>query len=92
MDIIKYEKFNNIFAVDCFDKEFEQLFDSSSYKRYAEWLRRNLHNLDTRGKNAVDGSHIEKLYKDGFIYIQSVIQGVKLTHVLSFILQQKTIT
>ncbi len=66
MDIIKYEKFNNIFAVDCFDKEFEQLFDSSSYKRYAEWLRRNLHNLDTRGKNAVDGSHIEKLYKDGF--------------------------
>ena len=42
MDIIKYEKFNNIFAVDCFDKEFEQLFDSSSYKRYAEWLRRNL--------------------------------------------------
>lgn len=92
MDIIKYEKFNNIFAVDCFDKEFEQLFDSSSYKRYAEWLRRNLHNLDTRGKTLLTEVILKSSIKMDSIYIQSVIQGVKLTHVLSFILQQKTIT
>lgn len=62
MDIIQFsEDFKKVFAVDCFEKEFESLFSPSDYKRYANWLQRNLRNLDNYGKKAVDGYRIEKL-------------------------------
>ena len=92
MDIIKYEKFNNIFAVDCFDKEFEQLFIHQVIKDmrngYAEICIIQIQ----EGKTLLTEVILKSSIKMDSIYIQSVIQGVKLTHVLSFILQQKTIT
>lgn len=64
MDIVLLDGFQKIYAVDCFEKEFQHLFDSASLKRYTNWLWRNLRNLDRYGKKAVDGTHIEKLRHD----------------------------
>lgn len=62
MDIVVFQDdFKNIYAVDCFEKEFQQLFDSASLHRYTQWLWRNLRNLEHYGKKAIDGTHIEKL-------------------------------
>ena len=63
MDIVSYGKdFKKVYAVDGFAKEFQQLFDHASLKRYTDWLWRNLQNLERHGKRAVDKTHIEKLH------------------------------
>lgn len=62
MDILKTPDFNNIYQVECFDREFRALFrnDYSSLKRYELWLRRRLKILDQEGLKAVDGSNLKK--------------------------------
>ena len=63
MDILKTPDFNNIYQVECFDREFRALFrnDYSSLKRYELWLRRRLKILDQEGLKAVDVFQFEKI-------------------------------
>ena len=58
MNVYKLDKFEHIYAVDCFEKEFskmtsERLVDEPPYPRFQKWLISKLNVLDKMGKNAI---------------------------------------
>lgn len=66
MDVYKLDKFEHIYAVDCFDKEFskmtnERLSDEPPYPRFQKWLISRLSILDKMGKNAIKLEGFEDL-------------------------------
>ncbi len=48
MDILKLRQYSSIYSVDCFAKEFKGMFDTSSLKRYQDWLSKILFRIDER--------------------------------------------
>lgn len=78
MNVYKLDKFEHIYAVDCFEKEFskmtsERLVDEPPYPRFQKWLISKLNVLDKMGKNAIAlegfedlGSYDPKLFSIRF--------------------------
>ena len=78
MNVYKLDKFEHIYAVDCFEKEFskmtsERLADEPPYSRFQKWLISKLNVLDKMGKNAIAlegfedlGSYDPKLFSIRF--------------------------
>ena len=65
MRLIKFRGWDNIFAVDRFEKEFEKLTKEKASKdppdRYNSWLHNRCEKLDRDGKEAIDGFYFEDL-------------------------------
>lgn len=66
MEINKLAKFDHIYEVDCFQKEFvkmtrEKLTNTPPYPRYQKWLIGKLSLLDKHGKQAFKLRDFEKL-------------------------------
>lgn len=66
MNLYKLERFEHIYAVDCFQKEFikmtnERLSDEPPYPRFQRWLISKLSVLDKIGKNAIKLEGFEDL-------------------------------
>lgn len=74
MDVVKLKDYNNIFAVDCFDSEYRELFGKSSgeYLKYYTKLRKNLRILDQELKNSIRYQQFEKLEDSQFYSIRHV--------------------
>ena len=78
MNVYKLDKFEHIYTVDCFEKEFskmtsERLVDEPPYPRFQKWLISKLNVLDKMGKNAIAlegfedlGSYDPKLFSIRF--------------------------
>lgn len=69
MNLYKFDKFEHIYGVDRFEKEFskmvdERLKDSPPYPRFQKWLIGRLNILDRMGKNAIKLEGFEKLDSD----------------------------
>lgn len=66
MDLVKFRGWNNIYAVERFEKEFEKLTKENVSKnplgRYNNWLHNRCEKLDSDSGNAVDGKCIEDLH------------------------------
>ena len=88
MNVYKLDKFEHIYAVDCFEKEFskmtsERLADEPPYPRFQKWLISKLNVLDKMGKNAIAlegfedlGSYDPKLFSIRFPHSKLNPRGI----------------